>query len=51
VRGKKMVEKQLADIVERFISLCDDLLKNGSITENEYTEMTSRKKEFLKSIA
>ncbi|MDF2547960.1 hypothetical protein [Anaerosolibacter sp.] len=46
-----MEEKQLADIIERFISLCDDLLINGRISEAEYTEMTSRKKEFLKSIA
>ncbi|MBB6217097.1 hypothetical protein HNQ80_003203 [Anaerosolibacter carboniphilus] len=46
-----MEEKQLMDVIERFISLCDDLLKNGSITETQYVEMTCRKKEFLKSIA
>ncbi len=46
-----MEEKQLMDIVERFIGFCDDLLEKGTISEAQYIEMTSRKKEFLKSIA
>ncbi|KXG77902.1 hypothetical protein [Thermotalea metallivorans] len=46
-----MEEKQLIEIIEKFIMLCDELLRNGSISQEQYAEFTNNKKEFLKSIA
>ena len=45
-----MVEKLLIETVKEFIGLCDRLLEEGKISEEEYTEYTRIKKEFLSQV-